>query len=165
MNLAKQSEQRHFDVIVVGGGFAGLSAALQVARTRRRVLVVNTGKPRNRFAAASHGFLGYDGRSPAQIAQIGREQLLKYPTAHFVEGKAIRAERQQNDSFSVELESGAIYQGKRIILAMGVVDHLPEIPGLAERWGKTVNQCPYCHGYELAGEAWGVFYTGEASLH
>jgi thioredoxin reductase len=161
----EQSEQRHFDVIIIGGNFAGLSAALQIARTRRQVLVIDAGKPRNRFAAGSHGFLGHDGRSPAQIAQIGREQFLKYPTAHFIEGKAIRAERHQVDFFSVELESGSIYQSKRIILAMGVVDHLPEIPGLAERWGKTVNACPYCHGYELAGETWGVLYRGEASLH
>ncbi len=160
-----QSEQRQFDVIVIGGNFAGLSAALQIARTRRQVLLIDAGKPRNRFAPASHGFLGHDGRSPAQIAQIGREQLLKYPTAHFVGGKAIRAERHQTDSFSVVLESGTTYQSKRIVLAMGVIDHLPDIPGLAERWGKTVNQCPYCHGYELAGGTWGVLYTGAGSLH
>lgn len=160
-----QSEQRQFDVIVVGGNFAGLSAALQIARTRRRVLVIDMGKPRNRFAAASHGFLGHDGRSPTQIAQIGREQLLQYPTAHFVEGKAIRAERHETDLFSVVLESDATYQSRRVVLAMGVIDHLPDIPGLAKRWGKTVNQCPYCHGYELAGGTWGVLYTGEASLH
>jgi thioredoxin reductase len=165
MNLAKQDEQRHFDVIVIGGNFAGLSAALQIARTRRSVLVIDADKPRNRFAASSHGFLGQDGRSPAQITQIGREQLLQYPTAHFVQGQATRAKRDQVDSFLVELASGAIYQSKRIVLAMGVVDHLPEIPGLAERWGKTVNACPYCHGYELAGGTWGVLYTGEASLH
>ncbi|MEM7771899.1 MAG: NAD(P)/FAD-dependent oxidoreductase, partial [Cyanobacteria bacterium P01_A01_bin.37] len=120
---------------------------------------------RNRFAEASHGVLGYDGLSTKEIAQIGREQLLEYPTAHFVEGKAIRAERQLDESFLVELESGVRYQSQRIILAIGVVDHLPGIPGLAERWGKTVNQCPYCHGYELAGGSWGVLYTGEASLH
>lgn len=160
-----ESEQSRFDVIVIGGNFAGLSAALQIARTRRQVLVIDAGKPRNRFAEASHGVLGHDGRSPEQIAQIGREQLLAYPTAHFVEGKAIRTERQQDESFLVELESGIRYQSQRIILAIGVVDHLPEIPGLAERWGKTVNQCPYCHGYELAGVSWGVLYTGEASLH
>ncbi|MEM1251561.1 MAG: NAD(P)/FAD-dependent oxidoreductase [Cyanobacteria bacterium P01_H01_bin.21] len=160
-----QSEPSRFDVIVIGGNFAGLSAAIQIARTRRQVLVIDAGKPRNRFAEASHGVLGHDGRSPEQIAQIGREQLLAYPTAHFVEGKAIRAERQQDESFWVELESGMRYWSQRIILAIGVVDHLPEIPGLAERWGKTVNQCPYCHGYELAGGSWGVLYTGEASLH
>lgn len=161
----EQSEQRQFDVIVIGGNFSGLSAALQIARARRQVLVIDAGKPRNRFAEASHGFLGHDGRSPAQIAQIGREQLLKYPTAHFVEGKAIRAERHQTGLFSVELESDTTYQSKRIVLAIGVIDHLPEIPGLAERWGRTVNSCPYCHGYELAGGTWGVLYTGEASLH
>lgn len=159
------SEQDRFDVIVIGGNFAGLSAALQIARTRRQVLVIDAGKPRNRFADAAHGFLGHDGRPPAKIAQIGREQLLEYPTAHFVEGKVIRAERQQDESFWVELESGKRYQSQKIILATGVIDHLPDIPGLAERWGKTVNQCPYCHGYELAGDNWGVLYTGEASLH
>ncbi|MEO1353324.1 MAG: NAD(P)/FAD-dependent oxidoreductase [Cyanobacteria bacterium J06635_15] len=158
-------EPRNFDVVVVGGSFAGLSAALQIARTRRRVLVIDAGKPRNRFAAGSHGFLGQDGRTPAQIFQIGREQLLQYPTAEFVEGKAIHAERREDGAFAVTLASGDTYQSHRIILAVGVVDHLPEIPGVAERWGKTVNQCPYCHGYELAGGIWGVLYTGAASLH
>lgn len=159
------TNQKSFDVIVIGGSFAGLSAALQIARTRRQVLVIDAGKPRNRFALHTHGFLGQDGKEITQTIQTARKQLLEYPTAHLIEGKVIRAERHDNDSFSIVLNSGTKFQSKRIILATGVVDFLPEIPGLTERWGKTVNQCPYCHGYELAGGTWGVLYTGEASLH
>lgn len=158
-------EKTHFDVIVVGGSFAGLSAALQIVRARRWVLVIDEGKPRNRFVKGTHGFLGQDGQTPEQIFRTGREQVLRYPTAQFVKGKAIRAERRNEEFFVVELDSGAVYQSDRLILATGIVDKLPEIPGLAERWGKTVNQCPYCHGYELAGKRWGVLNTGEASLH
>ncbi|MEM8674474.1 MAG: NAD(P)/FAD-dependent oxidoreductase [Cyanobacteria bacterium P01_G01_bin.67] len=158
-------DQKLFDVIVIGGSFAGLSAALQIARTRRQVLVIDGGKPRNRFASRTYGFLGQDGKEITQTIQTARKQLLAYPTAHFIEGKAIGAERHDDDLFSIALNSKKTFQSKRIILATGVSDRLPEIPGLAERWGKTVNQCPYCHGYELAGETWGVLYTGEASLH
>ena len=158
-------DQKLFDVIVIGGSFAGLSAALQIARTRRQVLVIDGGKPRNRFAERTHGFLGQDGKEITQTIQTAREQFLAYPTARFVEGKAIGAKRHHDDLFSIVLNSEKTFQSKRIILATGVSDRLPEIPGLAERWGKTVNQCPYCHGYELAGGTWGVLYTGEASLH
>ncbi|MEM9449625.1 MAG: hypothetical protein AAGA75_13950 [Cyanobacteria bacterium P01_E01_bin.6] len=108
-----------------------------IALTARTILILRIAA-RNRFAEASHGVLGYDGLSTKEIAQISREQLLEYPTAHFVEGKAIRAERQLDESFLVELESGVRYQSQRIILAIGVVDHLPGIPGLAERWGKQL---------------------------
>ncbi|MEM6614379.1 MAG: NAD(P)/FAD-dependent oxidoreductase, partial [Cyanobacteria bacterium P01_C01_bin.72] len=158
-------DQKLLDVIVIGGSFAGLSAALQIARTRRQVFVIDGGNPRNRFASHTHGFLGQDGQEITQTIQTARKQLLEYPTAHFVEGKAIHAERHDDDLFSIVLNSERTFQSRRIILATGVSDRLPEIPGLTERWGKTVNQCPYCHGYELAGGTWGVLYTGEASLH
>ncbi|MBE9062984.1 NAD(P)/FAD-dependent oxidoreductase [cf. Phormidesmis sp. LEGE 11477] len=158
-------EKNQFDVIVIGGSFAGLSAALQIVRARRKVLVIDAGKPRNRFATAAHGFLSRDGQAPEQISRIGKEQFLDYPTAEFIEGKATRATRQGDGSFAVELESGAVYLGARLILATGITDQLPDIPGVRERWGKTVNHCPYCHGYELAGRKWGVLNVGEASLH
>ncbi|MEO0801052.1 MAG: NAD(P)/FAD-dependent oxidoreductase [Cyanobacteria bacterium J06642_2] len=158
-------EPNFFDVIVVGGSFAGLSAALQVARARQRVLVIDAGQPRNRFSTNAHGFLGRDGESPAEILRSGKAELLRYPTVSFVEGKAVHAHRDSDKRFSIALDSGEVYQGDRLILALGVVDRLPEIPGVAEHWGKTVAHCPYCHGYELPAGRWGVLKTFEGSFH
>lgn len=152
------------DVIIVGGSFAGLSAATQLARARRRVLVVDAGKPRNRFAAASHGFLAQDGIPPGEILDTARRQLGAYPTASFVEGEAIHAARNDG-GFSIELRSGRRETGKRLILATGMVDRLPDVDGLRERWGRTVFHCPYCHGYELRGGPVAVLAVGAVSMH
>jgi thioredoxin reductase len=153
-----------FDVVVAGGSWAGLSAAMQLARARRRVLIVDTGRPRNRFAHASHGFLGQDGRTPAEILETARAQVLAYPTAEIRADEAVRA-TGQDGSFEVQLASGAAVSARRLILATGVIDDLPDIPGLRERWGRTVLHCPYCHGYEVSDGRLGVLAIGEASLH
>ncbi|MDB5619460.1 NAD(P)/FAD-dependent oxidoreductase [Tardiphaga sp.] len=153
-----------FDTIVVGGSYAGLSAALQLARARRRVLVMDSGQRRNRFAAHAHGFLGHDGRAPGDIAADARAQLMAYPTVEWVDVTATAGEGEANH-FTVSAENGARYQGRRLILAAGVVDTLPEISGLAERWGKSVFHCPYCHGYELDQGSIGVLATSEISMH
>jgi thioredoxin reductase len=153
-----------YDLIVVGGSFAGLSAAMQVARARRRVLVIDAGEPRNRFAVHSHGFLGQDGRTPAAILGDARTQLLAYSTATIVDGLAARAEAT-GDGFRVMLEDGEAFEGTRLLLATGVRDTLPDIPGLQEQWGKSVLHCPYCHGYEIAGGPLGVLAVGVVSMH
>ncbi len=157
-------KQNRYDVIVVGGSFAGLSAAMQVARARRRVLVIDAGRPRNRFAAHSHGFLGQDGRTPAEITNLARTQLLAYPTAVFRQDEAVAAEPHE-DAFLTRLGSGESAQGDRLVLATGVVDELPAVSGLVERWGRTVLHCPYCHGYEIADGALGVLATMPGSVH
>jgi thioredoxin reductase len=153
-----------YDLIVVGGSFAGLSAATQVARARRRVLVIDAGQPRNRFAAHSHGFLGQDGRAPAEILGDARKQLLAYPTAAIVDAFATQTEAA-GGGFRAVLENGQTFEGSRLLLATGVRDTLPDIPGLQEQWGKTVLHCPYCHGYEAAGGPLGVLATGAVSMH
>ncbi len=153
-----------YDAIVVGGSFAGLSAAMQLARARRRVLVIDAGQPRNRYAVASHGFLGQDGRAPAEIVATARAQVLAYPTAAFVAGEAVEA-RAHGDGFEVRLASGDAHRAARLVLATGVADELPDVPGLRERWGRTVLHCPYCHGYEHAGRRLGVLATSPLSLH
>ncbi len=153
-----------FDAIVIGGSYAGLSAALQLARARRQILVIDAGRPRNRFAATSHGFLGQDGRPPAAIAADGRQQLLAYPNVRWLEGNATEAHKQ-DDLFQVSIDSHQSVQGKRVVLASGVVDELPNITGLAERWGKSVFHCPYCHGYELNKGRIGVIAVSELSMH
>jgi thioredoxin reductase len=154
-----------YDVAVVGGSFAGLGAAMQLARARRRVLVVDAGVPRNRFAPASHGFLGQDGRAPADIIQTFREQVLAYPTATFRQDEAVSARREDDDTFALDLASGGTVRARRLVLATGIVDELPDLPGLRERWGVTVLHCPYCHGYEVADGRLGVLAVSEMSAH
>ncbi|NZA24942.1 NAD(P)/FAD-dependent oxidoreductase [Luteimonas sp. SJ-92] len=152
------------DVIVVGGSYAGMAAALQLLRARRRVLVIDAGQRRNRAAAASHGFLGHDGRDPAWIANVARSQLERYPTLTWIEGAAVAASGAR-DEFAVETSDGADHRGRRLLLALGVSDTLPDVPGLAERWGRSVFHCPYCHGYELDRGDIGVVATGPMSVH
>lgn len=157
------SPERH-DVVVVGGSFAGLAAALQLARARRRVLVVDAGLRRNRFSEAAHGFLGQDGRPPGEIVADARAQLLAYPTATIREDTVVDA-ADAAGGWRVTLADGPAVEAARLILATGVVDVLPEVPGLAERWGKAVLHCPYCHGYEFADRALGVLATSPLAIH
>jgi thioredoxin reductase len=152
------------DVLIIGGSYAGLSAALQLARAYRNVLVIDDGKKRNRFAEAAHGFLGQDGRTPEVIAADARAQLLAYRTVRWIDGFAEAAEITPN-GFAVRQIDGESIFARRLILAFGVADTLPEIPGLSERWGKAVFHCPYCHAYELGRGAIGVLAVSEASLH
>lgn len=153
------------DAIIIGGGFAGLSAAMQLARARRQVLVLDAGQPRNRFATAAHGVLGHDGKPPFELLREARAQLLAYPTARVFQGRATRAERK-DDGFVVEADDGARwFTGRRLLLACGVTDILPALPGLAERWGRSVVHCPYCHGYEIGGGSIGILGSGPMSVH
>src|SRR5690606_30275599 len=154
----------NIDVIVAGGSYAGMSAALQVARARRQVLVIDAGVRRNRFADAAHGLLGHDGRPPADIAADARTQLLAYPNVRWIDARATRAE-PAGDGFRITTDGGETQEGRRLVLAMGVTDTLPDIPGLAERWGRHVFHCPYCHGYELDNGQLGVLATGEMAIH
>jgi thioredoxin reductase len=153
-----------YDVVVVGGSFAGLSAAMQLARARRRVVVIDAGRPRNRFAPASHGFLGQDGRTPAEILDAARSQVLAYPTVEFRAGEATAA-TACDGGFEIVLASGDSLRARRLVLATGVADELPDVPGLRERWGRSVLHCPYCHGYETADRRLGVLAAGEANMH
>ncbi|MES2347565.1 MAG: NAD(P)/FAD-dependent oxidoreductase [Pseudomonadota bacterium] len=153
-----------FDVIVIGGSYAGLSAAMPLARARRRVLVIDAGQRRNRYALHSHGFLGQDGREAAAIVADSRAQLMKYPTVRWLEGAAAQAARTEH-GFRVALSDGSTFQSLRLVLATGVVDELPPVAGLAERWGSSAFHCPYCHGYELMEGAIGVLATGPMSIH
>lgn len=152
------------DVIVIGGSYAGMAAALQLLRARRDVLVIDAGLRRNRFASHAHGFLGQDGTPPDQIAARARAQLEAYPTLRWHQGRAVTA-GGQIDGFAVTTDDGQVHAGRRILLATGVRDILPAIPGLAERWGQSVFHCPYCHGYELDRGAIGVIGTGPMSVH
>lgn len=152
-----------YEAIVIGGSYAGLSATLQLARARRRVLVVDQGLRRNRFAQHSHGFLTQDGEDPAAIAAKARAQVAAYPTVEWIGDRAEAAARGE-DGFAVSIGDRRV-TGKALVLASGVKDHLPEIEGVRERWGKSVFHCPYCHGYELDQGPVGVIAVSPMSLH
>jgi thioredoxin reductase len=152
------------DALVVGGSFAGLSAAIHIARARRSVCVIDAGSPRNRFANASHGLFGHDGSEPHAMIAGALAQLQRYPTVRTVAGEAINASAITG-GFQVELTGGETLTATKLVLAFGISDVLPELPGLVERWGKSVLHCPYCHGFEYADGRLGVLQTMPASAH
>lgn len=152
------------DVIIVGGSFAGLAAALQLGRARRKVTVLDTGLPRNRFAAHSHGLLGHDHKSPLDILAAARQQLARYPTVRLVNAKASAVDGAI-DNFGVTTEGGERLESRRLLLSYGVADQMPAIPGFAECWGKSIVPCPYCDGFEVAGQHWGLVWSGAHSEH
>jgi len=153
-----------YDAIIIGGSFAGLSAALYLGRARRTVCVIDTARPRNRFAEASHGQFGYDGGNPLTMLATMRKQVAAYPTVEFIDQAAVNMDRE-GDRFTIRLEDGNQVRGARLLLAFGIVDQLPDIPGLAERWGHSVIHCPYCHGYEFSDRRLGVLSMSPASAH
>ena len=155
----------HYDAIIIGGSYAGLSAAIQLARARRTVCVIDAGQPRNRFAAESHGFFGQDGAQPRAMIAQARAQLQVYPTVTLIDGEAVCAWQTAPEQFAIELASGEKLTSSRVVLAHGVEDQLPDTPGLAERWGASVLHCPYCHGFEVGGKQLGVLNTIPASMH
>ena len=143
------------DVIVVGGGAAGLSAALVLGRARRRVAVVDSGEPRNAPAAHMQGYLTRDGMPPAELLRQGRAEAGGYGV-EFVAGRVVSLE----PGFSVGLAGGEVMEARRLLIATGATDVLPEIPGAGERWGRDFLHCPYCHGWEVRGRPIGVLSTG-----
>ena len=151
------------DVIIIGGSFAGLAAAIYLARARRDVLVVDGGEPRNRFSAHSRGVFALDGQPGSELLKTAKSQLLLYPSARFLSKKASRVSKK-GDFFEVETEKER-FESRRLILATGLVDQLPELPGLRERWGKSIFHCPYCDGYEIGGGQIGVIATLPLSVH
>ncbi|MEU4619909.1 bifunctional NAD(P)/FAD-dependent oxidoreductase/class I SAM-dependent methyltransferase [Actinoplanes sp. NPDC023801] len=155
--------EKTYDVVVIGGGAAGLSGALALARSRRSVLVVDSGEPRNAPAAHMHNLLGRDGTPPGELLAAGRAEIIGYG-AEVLSGQAESAVRD-GDAFRVTLAGHGTVRGRRLLIATGLVDELPEIPGLAERWGRDVAHCPYCHGWELRDHRIGVIATGPLSFH
>jgi thioredoxin reductase len=157
------SETTH-DALVIGGSYAGLSGAMQIARSGRPVCILDSGQPRNRFAARSHGFFGQDGQTPQQMISQARADLARYPNVMFINTRAVRATSAAG-GFRVTTEAGETLHSRKLLLAYGVVDMLPDISGLQERWGVTALHCPYCHGYEVRGGRLGVLSVGPFSTH
>lgn len=152
------------DVIIIGGSFAGLAAALQLGRARRKVTVLDTGLRRNRFASHSHGVLGHDHKPPHDIMAEALQQLARYPSIKLVNSRADSISGAI-DHFSVLTGDGESLDARRLILSYGVVDQMPDIPGFAESWGSSIVPCPYCDGFEVADRHWGLVWSGPQSMN
>ncbi len=158
-----QEMDRHnfkYDVVVVGGGSAGLSAALVLGRSRRRTLVLDAGEPRNAPSSGVHGFFTRDGILPKELLDIGREQLEPYPSVE-VRSARVTGASGENGDFEVVLDGGTVTRARKLLLATGVVDELPDKPGFEELWGRSVYHCPYCHGWEVRDRPLAVLSSDE----
>jgi thioredoxin reductase len=156
-----------YDVVVIGGGAAGLSGAVALARSRRSVLVVDAGQPRNAPARHVHNYLGREGTPPGDLLAAGRAELLGYggQVATGSATSALPLDGAGPVCFRVALSDGRALLARRLLVATGLVDELPDVPGLAERWGRDVLHCPYCHGWEVRDQAIGVLVTGPTAVH
>ena len=152
-----------YDVVVLGGGAAGLNGAMMLARSRRRVVVIDAGAPRNAPADRVHGLLGHDGIPPAELLERGRSEVRRYG-GHVVTGEVTGAARDDR-GFAVTLADGSATHARRLLVTTGLVDVLPEVPGVRERWGRDVLHCPYCHGWEVRDRAIAILATGPMSMH
>ncbi|MEU3095084.1 NAD(P)/FAD-dependent oxidoreductase [Streptomyces sp. NPDC006967] len=160
MNETDRSEI--YDVVVVGGGAAGLSAALVLGRARHRTLVVDAGEPRNAPSAHMQGYLTRDGMSPAEFLALGREEIARYGV-ELVRDRV--TDVTSDEDFTVVLDSGGAVRTRRLVVATGLRDELPEVPGVAERFGRDVLHCPFCHGWEVRDEPFGVLASSAMSVH
>lgn len=152
-----------YDVIVIGGGASGLSAALTLGRARRRVLVIDSAEPRNRFAGHMHGVLGHDGLPPLALLEGGREELSRYDVT--VTGTTVTQVTDIVRGLRVTCGDGTVEYARSVIVASGIDDELPDVPGLADHWGDAAFQCPYCHGWEVRDRRIGVLATSETVVH
>jgi len=169
-------EPQHYEVIIVGGSFAGLSAATGIARMNRSVLIIDSGHNRNRFASHVHNFAGFEGMSPADVLNKMRETTYAYPFVHGIKGTVVKIEnlsvpqkgadreKEKEIKFRVTVDHGETYECKRVILATGVVDELADIKGVKELWGVGVAHCPHCHGYEVSNKRIGFLRTQNPML-
>ena len=169
MNLSKA-----VDCVIVGGSYSGLSAALTLGRSLRNTIVIDDGRPCNRFTPHSQNFLTQDGAVPGEIARVGKQQILdKYDTVEFHKGRVVSVLPDESDdpsagpptTFQVKSDAGTTWQASKVILSTGIRDIFPDIPGFEACWGKSIIHCPYCHGYEFSKEPTGLFMPVEAAKH
>lgn len=158
------SEKSVYDVIIIGGSYAGLSAAMALGRSLRKTLVIDNGKPCNEQTPHSHNFLTQDGNSPAEISALAKKQVEEYDTVEFYIGKADSA-KQTDNGFEVTIENGEKFSSKKLIIATGIIDEIPNIRGFKESWGISLIHCPYCHGYEYRNKKTAIIANGDRAVH
>jgi len=156
------NKAENFDVIIIGGSYAGLSAALALGRAIRRVVVLDSGQPCNHQTPHSHNFLTQDGSSPAALAAVARAQVLAYPTVQLRNEVAVAA-AGENNNFTITTASGAVLRAHKLLFASGIRDVMPDLPGFADSWGISAIHCPYCHGYEYRDQPTGILAAGEVA--
>ncbi|WP_242917324.1 NAD(P)/FAD-dependent oxidoreductase [Pontibacter liquoris] len=154
----------NFDVIIIGGSYAGLSAAMALGRSLRNILIIDSGLPCNRQTPQSHNFIIQDGEKPSVIAEKAKAQVLTYDTVKFHTGLAVRG-RKTEKGFAITTQSGEEFKGKKVVFATGIKDVMPEIKGFSECWGISVIHCPYCHGFEFRHQKTGIMANGERAFH
>lgn len=154
------ANQQEYDVIIIGGSYAGLSAAMALGRALRKVLVIDGGNPCNKQTPHSHNFLTQDGKTPKEISDLAKSQVANYDTISFLDDIAIKGEKTEN-GFVITTQSGIILQARKLVFGTGVKDLMPNIEGFAECWGISVIHCPYCHGYEVRNQKTGLFANGD----
>ncbi|GAA4151293.1 FAD-dependent oxidoreductase [Chryseobacterium ginsenosidimutans] len=151
--------KQNFDVIIIGGSYSGLSAGMALGRSLRKVLIIDSGKPCNRQTPHSHNFITHDGKTPKEISDLAKEQVLKYETVKFHNGVVTKTSKKDK-GFEVETQNNKKFYAKKLILASGIKDIMPNIPGFIECWGISVIHCPYCHGYEVKEQVTGILSNG-----
>lgn len=156
--------KKEFEVIIIGGSYAGLSAAMTLGRSLRKTLVIDAGKPCNQQTPHSHNFLTQDGSTPAEIAEIAKSQVTKYDSIKFYDGLAVNGKRGK-ENFEITTSKGDVFTSKKLVLATGIRDLLPNIEGFSECWGISVVHCPYCHGYEIRNKKTAIIANGERAIH
>jgi thioredoxin reductase len=154
------ADNKQFDVIIIGGSYSGLAAAMALGRALRKVLIIDSGKPCNAPTPHSHNFLTQDGKTPKEIATLAKQQVEKYNTVKFFDGPATHGTKTEN-GFEIKVASGEAFRAGKLIFATGIRDMLPSIDGFAACWGISVLHCPYCHGYEVRNEKTGILGNGE----
>ena len=163
-NFNDMTDNKNFDVIIVGGSYAGLSAAMALGRALRTVLIIDSGLPCNRQTPHSHNFITQDGEKPGVIAEKAKKQVLKYDTVKFLTDLALNGTKTDK-GFEISTQSGKLFSAKKLIFATGLKDIMPSIKGFSECWGITVLHCPYCHGYEVKNEKTGILANGYGAFH
>jgi thioredoxin reductase len=158
------TDDANFDVIIIGGSYAGLSAAMALGRSLRKVLIIDSEKPCNIQTPHSHNFLTQDGKTPTEISTIARHQVEKYETIEFLKGLAINAEKTAK-GFAITTETNDKFTASKLIFATGIKDIMPGIKGFATCWGISVIHCPYCHGFEFREKVTGILANGERAFH
>lgn len=158
------TDNKNFDVIIIGGSYAGLSSAMALGRALRNVLIIDSGLPCNRQTPHSHNFITQDGTKPSEIAEKAKEQVLKYDTVKFLNDLAVSGKKTKN-GFTITTKTGKTFEAKKLVFATGVKDIMPDIKGFSECWGISVIHCPYCHGYEVKHEKTGILANGNFAFH
>jgi thioredoxin reductase len=163
INTQQPSTEILYDAVIIGGSYAGLSAAMALGRALRKVLIIDSGMPCNRQTPHSHNFLTRDGSTPAELSAIALEQVLAYPTIGLCKDMALNSVNDANQ-FTTTTASGGRYKSRRLVLATGIKDIMPEIPGITECWGISVIHCPYCHGYEYHSQPTAILANGNMAF-